>query len=112
MELGFAIAQWCITSIIAGVSGALIAMVKRHNANEQQAEEEARERADAMERGMRSMLRQELIDIHKTYVVDQHRCPVLIKEHAEQVYRAYHDLGGNGTGTHLFEEICDCHVEE
>ena len=34
----------------------------------------------------------------------------MVKEHAAQVYEAYHALGGNGTATALYEEIRDCRI--
>ena len=54
----------------------------------------------------------ELIDYHRDYVVSGRACPVRVKEQATSVYAAYHDLGGNGTGTKLYQEIMNAHVEE
>lgn len=99
--LAVQVAGWAATSVIGALVGAVVASCKRRSA-----------KGDAMEQGMRALMRKELITLHKDYVVDLGYCPVMIKEHAGQVYRAYHALGGNGTGTHLYEEILDCHVED
>lgn len=99
--LAVQVAGWAATSVIGALVGAVVASCKRRSA-----------KGDAMEQGMRALMRQELITLHKDYVVDLGYCPVMIKEHAGQVYRAYHALGGNGTGTQLYEEILDCHVED
>ena len=99
--LAVQVAGWAATSVIGALVGAVVASCKRRSA-----------KGDAMEQGMRALMRQELITLHKDYVVDLGYCPVMIKEHAGHVYRAYHALGGNGTGTQLYEEILDCHVED
>lgn len=64
-----------------------------------------------MRNGMRVLLRQQLIDYHRDYVVSGKPCPVRIKEQATSVHDAYHALGGNGTGTQLWQEIMAAHVE-
>lgn len=66
---------------------------------------------EAMRNGMRALLRQQLIDYHRDYVVSGKPCPVRIKEQATSVHDAYHALGGNGTGTQLWQEIMEAHVE-
>ena len=65
---------------------------------------------EAMERGMRTLLRQQLIDYHRQYVASGGPCPVRIKEQATAVHDAYHALGGNGTSTQLWQEILEAHV--
>lgn len=76
------------------------------------AKEEARTTRDqAIEKGVRALLRQQLIDYHREYVAIGKPCPVRIKEQATAVHEAYADLGGNGTGTQLWQEIMEAHVE-
>lgn len=65
----------------------------------------------AMEQGLRTLLRQQLIDYHRQYVASGGPCPVRIKEQATAVHDAYAALGGNGTGTQLWHEIMEAHVE-
>ena len=64
-----------------------------------------------MELGMSALLRQQLIEYHRDYVASGSPCPVRIKEQATSVHDAYHALGGNGTGTQLWQEIMEAHVE-
>lgn len=96
---------WVVSPLLASVVGGLLVYVKgavkRESAHDR-----------AMEQGMRALLRQQLIDYHRDYVVSGHACPVRVKEQATSVYAAYHDLGGNGTGTKLYQEIMNAHVEE
>ena len=65
----------------------------------------------AMQQGMMALLRQQLINYHKEYVASGKPCPVRIKEQATAVHDAYAALGGNGTGTQLWHEIMEAHVE-
>lgn len=91
---------WILSPVCAALITAAVT-TRRH----------ASEREEAMEQGMRTLLRQQLIDYHKHYVVDGRPCPVRIKEQATAVHDAYHKLGGNGTGTQLWEEIMEAHIE-
>ena len=68
-------------------------------------------RDEALEKGVRALLRQQLINYHKEYVASGKPCPVRIKEQATAVHDAYTALGGNGTGTQLWHEIMEAHVE-
>lgn len=58
-----------------------------------------------------SMGKLQLTDLHQRYVVSGEGCPIWVKDEAEGVYNAYHALGGNGIGTHLYEEIRDAPVD-
>ena len=73
---------WVVSPLLAAIIGGLVVcvkgVVKRENDHDK-----------AMEQGMRALLRQQLIDYHRDYV-----------------------LGGNGTGTKLYQEIMNAHVEE
>lgn len=63
-------------------------------------------RAIAAQRdGIRAILRNELIVLHRGLVEEQGLCTLADKEYAERTYQAYHELGGNGTGTALYEDI-------
>lgn len=90
---------WAGTSLMGALVGALVGQVKHKS-----------EKDKALERGMRAIMRAQLIELHGTYVAEGRPCPVEIKEQATSVYHAYHDLGGNGTGTRLYEEIMAAHV--
>jgi hypothetical protein len=90
---------WFITTLLGGLVG-FLASFMRKSAN----------RDKAFTQGMRVLLRARLIDIHEKYVEHDELCPVNVKEEADEVYTAYHGLGGNGTGTHLHDEIMDAHI--
>lgn len=91
---------WVLSPICALLVGALAGYAKA-----------AKKTDKAMRDGMRVLLRQQLVDYHRAYVANGGPCPVTIKEQATEVYEAYHALGGNGTGTRLWDEIMAAHVE-
>lgn len=90
---------WIVTTLLGGIVGFLTSFLRK-SAN----------RDKALTQGMRVLLRARLIDIHEKYVEHDELCPVNVKEEADEVYTAYHGLGGNGTGTHLHDEIMDAHI--
>lgn len=61
---------------------------------------------DAVTKGLRSILRAELISEHRKAMRDGF-CDVETKGYVERTYNAYHDLGGNDLGTRLYDEIMD-----
>lgn len=61
--------------------------------------------------GMRVLLFLGLERIHREMVEAGEVCPVDVKRTAEQIYAAYHGLGGNGVGTQMIEEIRRAHIE-
>jgi len=102
-----------ITALVSGLVGAvvssLVAALKSQGkrAIEHNADEKAS--LDAMRAGLRALLWCELERIHSVAMskggltVDQRR-------HLENVYSAYHGLGGNGTGTRLFQDSMEMQV--
>lgn len=83
----------CLLTLVSGACGWLLKSHKR---------EAARDRA--METGLRTLLRAELLEIHAKYrpLGD---IPLEVMEEADRVYQAYHSLGGNGAGTKVYEEL-------
>lgn len=71
---------------------------------------EQKERANILEQGMRALLFDKLARLHEETVAKGLPVSVDIKRRAETTYTAYKALGGNGVGTHLYEEILDAHV--
>lgn len=58
----------------------------------------------AMEKGMRSLLRAELIHEHRKWTGKGY-CPLESKEYAQHTYEAYHELGGNDIGTSMYHDL-------
>ncbi|MBI0089142.1 hypothetical protein H3T86_00190 [Bifidobacterium sp. W8113] len=95
---------WVVPILLSGLVGWLSKSLT-HQREAERARDEAQEaRARAMQEGLRTLLRAELLEIHAKHV-PLGRIPVADMEETDRVYRAYHSLGGNGAGTKLYEEI-------
>lgn len=95
--------------IITGALGAggtyiamrLKAMTKRQDETDRRHAEEF----DALKDGMMCSLQGDLVEMHRRYIVVGEPCPVTEKDRMDRTYRAYHALGGNGTGTVLWQQV-------
>lgn len=85
-----------VPMLLTGVGGVCGWLLKSHR------KEEAHDRA--METGVRTLLRAELLEIHAKHVPLGYM-PLGAMEEADRVYQAYHSLGGNGAGTKIYEEL-------
>lgn len=64
---------------------------------------------DANSRGTMLLLRVQLIEYHDKYTA-LGRIPSYAYQNFCEMYEAYHDLGGNGMVTKMYEEIHDLHL--
>ena len=71
----------------------------------------ARKKRNAYENGMLALLRDAIITSHDKYTKKQF-CPIYAKDALEKEYIAYHDLGGNGTITKIYNETMALPNEE
>lgn len=99
------VAGWIAGPVVAAVIGWLGASLKA--ARRRNAEHDAKRDGEhaALMAGMRELMRTQLYDMHTRYVVEGRPMPYEEKERADSVYTVYHNLGGNGTGTHIHEEL-------
>ena len=65
---------------------------------------------DANSRGTMLLLRVQLIEYHDKYTT-LGEIPSYAYENFEEMYKAYHDLGGNGMVTKMHEEIQALHLK-
>ena len=92
MYLGSGIA----TTIIGLLAGMIINdLMQRHRSYSQHEK--------ALMNGVGMLLKIELYDVHDKYPDGD--APDKIKEHIQGVYEAYHELGMNGYGTQMYNEI-------
>lgn len=61
----------------------------------------------AVELGMRSLLRDRIVQAYNHSVHHRGYCPIYEKENVTNMYEQYHNLGGNGTITELYEELME-----
>ncbi|MBQ6787565.1 MAG: hypothetical protein IJO85_07580 [Lachnospiraceae bacterium] len=59
----------------------------------------------AQRRGIRALLRADIIRLYNKYHDDLGYCPIFVKEALEDEYQQYHALRGNGVGTNLYNAI-------
>jgi len=58
----------------------------------------------AMEAGMRSLLRSEIVNEHRRWTKRGY-CPLASKEYLTRCHSAYKELGGNDIGDALYEQV-------
>lgn len=102
---------WVLAPICSALVTALVAVIKLNKEREVMRKQAKSEHDKAIDEGLCALLRKALIDLHKEYVASGKPCPVRIKEQATAIHDAYAALGGNGTGTQLWHEIMEAHVE-
>lgn len=66
---------------------------------------------DANGRGTMLLLRVQLIEYHDRYMKERH-IPSYALENFIEMYEAYHDLGGNGMVTKMYEEVLELEVRK
>ena len=107
------ISQLAVTTITSAVSiavGWVMGGIKGAAREHAEAQRAAVEDRDTTRRILRTLLYCRLADMHRRYVVDGVPCTPAEKQEAEEVYREYHGIGGNGSGTALYKEIMAAHV--
>lgn len=65
----------------------------------------------ATRKGIRALLRADLIRLYNKYHDDLGYCPVYVKQSLEDEYQQYHALRGNGVGTTLYNALMDLPTE-
>ena len=59
----------------------------------------------AMRKGIRALLRADLIRLYNKYHDDLEYCPIYVKQSLEDEYKQYHALKGNGVGTQMYNAL-------
>ena len=59
----------------------------------------------ATRKGIRALLRADLIRMYNKYHDDLGYCPIYVKQSLEDEYQQYHALKGNGVGTNLYNAL-------
>lgn len=59
----------------------------------------------SIRRGLRAILRADIIRLYNKYHDELEWCPVYVKQALEEEYQEYHKIGGNGVGTQMYESI-------
>lgn len=86
--------------------GAILRYLRENTVTRQlEKSQDERKRELATQIGTKAVLRDKLVEAHKVYC--EQGTPLTVTRHREleEEFRAYCDLGGNGTGRHMWEEI-------
>lgn len=59
----------------------------------------------ATRKGIRALLRADLIRLYNKYHDDLGYCPIYVKQSLEDEYQQYHTLKGNGVGTNMYNAL-------
>lgn len=102
-----------VTTIMGTICGWLLNAVKtntRHLHDISCREREERTQNRAM---LGELLFYRLEDLHRRYVIQGYPCSAAEKQQVDDVYHHYHDeLGLNGPGTHMYDEIMEVRQED
>lgn len=100
--------QYAITILSSVISGALVLVVRNllisNDKLRKQQKEESEKTKTALENGVMSLLKIQLIEYHDKYMIDGN-IPNYVYDNWNVMYNAYRDLGGNGMVEHMNEEI-------
>lgn len=96
------------SALIGWMSATISNMKKKARARDERFDMEHH----ALLEGMKAIMRSELLSLHREYVQAGKPVPLDIKDHADTVYKVYSSLGGNGVGTHCWNEIMNAHAAQ
>ena len=87
--------EWIITAVLAGIAGYLTSSLRKKHTHD-----------DAMEQGMRVILRKQIVDAYDLYHVKK-SAPLTVERRREitEAYEAYEMLNGNGVITDMYHEL-------
>ncbi len=66
----------------------------------------------ATRKGIRALLRADLIRLYNKYHDELGYCPIYVKQSLEDEYQQYHALKGNGVGTNLYNALMALPTEQ
>lgn len=98
-----------VSSVVGAVVGAVVSGIKKAGQTHNEKTEMEKAEEEAMRLGIRALLWREIKTIHSEAVTNG-GLDIEARRHLEGVYVAYHGLGGNGTGTRLFNEAMNLQI--
>lgn len=99
-----------LTSAVGALVGWLLNSVRTRTRQLREKTDQEREEREQNRAVLGELLFYRLEDLHRRYVIQGYPCSAADKQQVDRVYRHYHDeLGMNGPGTHMYEEIMEAH---
>lgn len=93
-----------LTALLSGLAGWLLATIKNVTTKAATEKREDQAELDALKDGVRALLHNKLFDYYREYQ-DASFIPAAIWKEIDRVYEAYHSLGGNHTGSRIYESL-------
>lgn len=101
-----------ITTITGTIIGWLLNAIKTNTNQLHDTSCREREERDQNRKMLGELLFYRLEDLHRRYVIQGYPCSAADKQQVDDIYHHYHDeLGLNGPGTHMYNEIMDAHQD-
>ncbi len=105
-----------LTSIIAAAAAITVAVIEAKASKRRKQEDERHEqlmkaetdriiKEDAMALGMKALLRSQIVSFYDMYHNQERPLSVERKKELDEMYEAYHALGGNGTISTMYKEL-------
>lgn len=94
--------NFLITVLISVISASGVLGIGTRSIIDRMKRQDARQKA--LEFGVQALLRDRMLYCYNKYI-DAGYAPIYAKENYENMYKQYHELGGNGVMTHLHEEF-------
>lgn len=91
-------------AIVAGLGMAYRYLISKMKVNKAE--------QDAICDGVKALLRDRIIQGYNYYYHGKGACPMYAMDSLQEMYRAYHDLGGNGTISKLMDDIAGLPTEK
>lgn len=92
-----------VSSLVGAIVSSVVAFIKLQGQRVSERTDAEKAADEAMRAGLRALLWRELKTIHEQ-AMNQGGLDVSDRKHLESVYATYHKLGGNGTGTRLYND--------
>lgn len=93
-----------INTVIGGLAGWLLAQIGQFKTKAKQEEADRKALSDSLTAGMRVLMHRQLLDYYTAYK-DVESIPQDIWGEIDHVYAVYHQLGGNSTGSRIYESL-------
>lgn len=95
MEMG-TVLGWVLAPVCSALVGAVVAQARQLGSSQR-----------AMQEGLKALLRQQIVNAYRDYVIEGRPLTVERKHELTEQYEAYAAIGGNGTGKAMYESICE-----
>lgn len=100
-------AGWLLAPVCSALVVALTNKARKTKELQKQLNEEKSKHDKLVDKGMKVLLRRELVDAYRDHVTEQ--MPLTVERFHEitEVHSAYNGFGGNGTGDAMYEAIAE-----